>query len=84
MKKKEENDKLNTLHDKYIKEKQEKEEKINEYQNELNEYQNELYRVNNIHSQKTIELSNELEQKIENLKKEKKELEQKVVTVESE
>ena len=31
-----------------------------------------------------IELSNELEQKIENLEKEKKELEQKIVIVESE
>ena len=34
MKKKEENDKLNILNDELIKEKQEKEEKINEYQNE--------------------------------------------------
>ena len=58
--KKEENDKSNILNDELIKEKQEKEEKINEYQNELNE----LYRVNNTHSQKMIELSNELEQKI--------------------
>ena len=54
-----------------IKEKEEKEEKINKCQNELNEYQNELYRVNNTHSQKMIELSNELEQKIENLEKKK-------------
>ena len=72
MKKKKIYDKLNILNDELIKEKQEKEEKINEYQNELNEYQNELYRVNNTHSQKMIELSNELEQKIENLEKGKK------------
>ena len=71
MKKKQENNELNILNDRLIKEKQEKEE-INKYKNELNEYKNELNRVSNTHSQKMIELSNELEQKIENLEKEKK------------
>ena len=72
------------MNDELNKEKQKKEEELNEYKNELNEYKNELYRVNNTHPQKMIELSNELEQKIENLEKEKKELEQKIVIVESE
>ena len=72
MKKKEENNKLSILNDKLDKEKQKTEEEFNEYKNELNEYKNELYRANNTHSQKMIELSNELEQKIKNLKVEKK------------
>ena len=55
-----------------MKEKQEIEEELNEKQNELDEYQNELYRANNTQFTKMIELSNELEQKIENLEKEKK------------
>ena len=42
-----------------------------------------MNRVSNTHSQKIIELSNELEQKIENLEKEKKELEQNIEIVES-
>ena len=56
---------INILNDKLIKEKQEIEE-------ELNEYQNELYIANNTQSQKIMELSNELGQKIENLENEKK------------
>ena len=43
-----------------------------------------MHKVNNTHSQKMIELSNELEQKIKNLEKEKKELEQKMEVVKSE
>ena len=51
---------LNILNDRLIKEKQEKEEELSKYKNELNEYENELNRVSNTHSQKMIELSNEL------------------------
>ena len=78
---KQENNELNILNDRLIKEKQKKEEEINEYQNKLNKYQNELDIVSNAQSQKMIELSNELEQK--KLKKEKRELEQKINIVES-
>ena len=63
--------------------KKNKKRRRNKCQNELNKYQNELDIVNNAHSQKMIELSNELEQKIKNLEKEKKELEQKINIVES-
>ena len=70
--KKKENNKLSILNDELIKEKQKIEEELNEKQNELEEYQNELYKVNNTYSQNMIELSTELEQKIENLEKVKK------------
>ena len=43
------NNELNILNDRLIKEKQEKEEELNKYENELNKYVNELNKVIHIH-----------------------------------
>ena len=43
------NNELNILNDRLIKEKQEKEEELNKYENELNKYENELNKVIHIH-----------------------------------